>query len=183
MKNSLAPFSSSMCPVPSALLTFRCPRGEDHVAAAAWVGIVCSRPAVLSLTIRKELKGLSRGGDFAVNLLSEDQLTSRTFLDLAGQEDIRLHPGSGLTLAAGGGIAAPIILECPVRIECRKAAFLSRYGQKLLRGEVVAVHMEGRVHGLDAPLDICSLKPFFPVEDDGRRREPRSSARVRERLH
>lgn len=160
MKPLLAPFGTGLCPIPSALLTFRTDAGAAQVMAAAWVGVICSRPAILSVTLKRrssDAAGFPAGGEFAVNLPSEEQLASRPFLDLLALDE---GGGSGLNLRPGARVAAPVIAECPVRIECRGATFFSRFGQELVSGEVAAVSMEGRTYGLEGPVDLCRLKPF-----------------------
>lgn len=160
----LAALGTGLCPIPSAYLTFRTLSGTSQVMATAWVGVVCSRPAILSVTLRHP-SGISEqwpeGGEFAVNLPSEEQMASRPVLPPLA--------GSGLTLEPGVKIAAPLISECPVRLECRSASFFNRHGQKLLSGEIVAVHMGKQIHGLDGPVDLCRLQPLSLLFDEGRK--------------
>lgn len=155
----LAPLGKGLCPIPSAYLTFHSVSGAPHVLTAAWVGVVCSRPAILSITLPGSC-GLSeqwpQGGEFALNMPSDEQISSGPLARL----DVTLEPGAK--------ISAPVIAECPVRIECRGASFFSRHGQRLLSGEVVVVQMGERIHGLDGPVDLCRLKPFALPLGEGR---------------
>ncbi len=61
----------------------------------------------------------------------------------------------------GAAHDGPLIAECPVKVECRRLDSSSRFGQELLRGTILAVHLGDKVFGLDnTPLDLARLKPF-----------------------
>lgn len=162
MKAFASAASPGLSTISPALLTFRTSSGAPHVLAAAWVGVICSRPAVLSITLKRSISFPERrplAGEFAINLPSEEQMASPSFLGLLAQEESNSFPGS-LTLGAGVATGAPVVPECPVRIECRGATLFSRFGQEIVSGEVAAVHMEGRIYGLEGPIDFCRLRPF-----------------------
>lgn len=156
--NSGFPF----CPVPCALMTFFTATGQPQIMAIGWMGVVCSRPALLSVTWRRSLRAageLPAGGDFCVSLPPEELLVQTQLRELLADEEIQ-PGGGGLTLQAAAATKGILIPECPVTIECRRATFSTRGGQPRVSGEVVAVHLDGEVHGLNTPLDLYRLKPF-----------------------
>lgn len=150
------------CPIPSALLAFRT-GDRAQILATGWVGVICSRPALLSITLKRSPDqpcGLPPKGDFSINLPREELLSTALYRELLVREELVLLDRLGLSLQSGVGTAAPVIAECQIRIECRRATFSSRFGQKVVSGEVVAVHVDNEVFGMETPLDLCRLKPF-----------------------
>ena len=153
----------SFFPVPSALITFCAGDGQPYLRTSAWVGMVCSTPPLLSLAIAAGdnpffARWMEKG--FVVNLPSAESLTAGEFLgSLARRAQDTVPPG--LTLVDATIVRAPLIEECPVRIECVRGRGRARFGQWILTAEVAAVHLgdtdlkEGRL-----PTDIHSLKPF-----------------------
>jgi hypothetical protein len=55
------------------------------------------------------------------------------------------------------GEGGALIAACPVRIECRTRSLAVRFSQYCLRGEIVAVHLDGQRQEMPAPVDFCRL--------------------------
>ena len=66
---------SILSPVPAVLVTVRGKSGQDNVLTIAWCGTVCSSPAMVSISVRKErfsYEMLRESGEFVINLVTED---------------------------------------------------------------------------------------------------------------
>ena len=62
-------------PVPPVLVTCQNKKGESNMLTVAWAGTVCSTPAMLSISVRKERYShamLMENGEFVVNLPAVD---------------------------------------------------------------------------------------------------------------
>lgn len=142
-------------PVPAALVTFRGADGRPQIMPATWVSAVCTHPLTLSVAFQYHLQPLllpRSGADFAISLPAEQWRFAPSFLHYLCVEELDLAAAFGLTLTAGVETGVPLVAECPVQVECRRAAVDSRFGRLFLGGEVVAVHT------LDHPV---STHPFI----------------------
>ncbi|MFA5516008.1 MAG: flavin reductase [Desulfuromonadales bacterium] len=151
----------SFRPVPAALISYRSAQGAPCVLATGWVGMICTRPATLCVSLKQPSPPELLGSDFfCINLLSEEMLAycDPVPLQAASAADAN---AAGLTLQRGAAHDGPLIAECPVKMECRRIDSSAQYGQELLRGAMIAVHLGDMVYGLDdAPLDLNRIRPF-----------------------
>ena len=63
-------------PVPAVLVTCKNLEGKDNVFTVAWVGTICSRPPMLSISIRPERLSydyIKETMEFTINLPSKKQ--------------------------------------------------------------------------------------------------------------
>ena len=151
------------CPVPAGLLAFRSAAGQEQILTIGWVGVVCSSPAIISVSCRRharEMSELPQGNAFSINLPPEEMLASSGFRKLVQCEDIRLLVGSGLYVENGMATGGPLLAGSQVSIECSRATVSSRFGEEVVSGEVIAVHLEGEIYGPEGMPDLSRLKPF-----------------------
>jgi flavin reductase (DIM6/NTAB) family NADH-FMN oxidoreductase RutF len=162
MVQGALPPGPSFLPVPTALVTFRSAGGARRMLSVGWLGVVCAVPPLLTVCVRPGGDGrkLLRAGDlFIVNLPGEELLQALTARMGSGREGALASfclpppfvPGED---AAEG---AALITACPVRIECRTRSLAVRFSQYYLRGEIVAVHLDGQRQEMPAPVDFCRL--------------------------
>lgn len=111
----------------------------------AWAGTICSTPAMLSISVRKERYShpmLMETGEFVVNLPTEDLVWEtdeagvRSGRDLNKWESLHLHQEEGKILSV------PMISECPVNMECKVKQVLELGSHDLFLAEIVAVHVD-----------------------------------------
>lgn len=111
----------------------------------AWAGTICSTPAMLSISVRKERYShamLMETGEFVVNLPTEDLVWEtdeagvRSGRDVNKWESLHLHQEEGKILSV------PMILECPVNMECKVKQVLELGSHDLFLAEIVAVHVD-----------------------------------------
>ena len=132
-------------PVPPVLVTCHNKKGESNMLTVAWAGTICSTPAMLSISVRKERYShamLMETGEFVVNLPTEDLVWEtdeagvRSGRDLNKWETLHLHQEEGKILSV------PMILECPVNMECKVKQVLELGSHDLFLAEIVAVHVD-----------------------------------------
>ena len=111
----------------------------------AWAGTVCSTPAMLSISVRKERYShamLMETGEFVVNLPTEDLVREtdeagvRSGRDINKWEKLHLHQEEGKMLSV------PMISECPVNMECKVKQVLELGSHDLFLAEILAVHVD-----------------------------------------
>lgn len=162
MAQGALPPGPSFLPVPSALVTFRAAGGARRTLSVGWLGVVCAAPPTLTVCVRPGEDGRKflRAGDLLiVNLPGEELLR-----ELTGRMRSVRGSGtatSGLPRSFVPGEAAEeggaLVAACPVRIECRIRSLAVRFSQYYLRGEVVAVHLDGQRQEMTAAVDVCRL--------------------------
>lgn len=141
-----------LAPVPVVLVSCGGHAGHrPNIITIAWTGTVCSDPAMLSISVRPERFSydlIQASGEFVVNLPSVAQTRVTDWCGVVSGRSVDKFAEAGLTAAQAREVACPIILECPVNIECRVTQCLELGSHHVFLAEVVAVQVSA--HLLDA---------------------------------
>lgn len=111
-----------LAPVPAALVTCGSEDGKRNVLTAAWTGIVCTRPPMAYVSVRRERYSYSiirETGEFVINLTTSKM--ART-VDLCGMKTgakIDKFERFRLDTCKGETVSCPVILQSPLAIECK----------------------------------------------------------------
>ncbi len=146
MKKIERPPGTALLPTPVVLLSVS-GHGEEkaNIITLAWVGTVCSSPPMLSAAIRPSRHShrlVNAAREFVVNLPRASQVEA---VDLAGVWSGAEHDKFaelGFTARPAKHVAAPLIAECPVNIECVVRHQLDLGAHDLYLAEIVAVHYD-----------------------------------------
>ncbi|MRR05381.1 MAG: flavin reductase family protein [Deltaproteobacteria bacterium] len=150
-------------PTPTAMVSCAAEDGVPNIITIAWVGVVCSEPPVLSVSIRpgRYSHGLiKKSGEFVVNIPRDGQIRELDFCGVASGREVDKFKELGLTPVQGSEVAAPLIKECPVNLECRVIEIKSLGTHDLFLGEIVAAHMDEEVMNEKGVIDIARLSPI-----------------------
>jgi flavin reductase (DIM6/NTAB) family NADH-FMN oxidoreductase RutF len=138
--------STALLPTPVVLLSVAGHGKEKaNIITLAWVGTVCSSPPMLSVAIRpsRHSHGLVNAArEFVVNIPRADQVAA---VDLAGVWSGAEHDKFkelGFTARPAKLVAAPLIDECPINIECVVRHQLALGAHDLYLAEIVATHYD-----------------------------------------
>ncbi len=108
-------------PVPVVMVS--CGDGtRDNIITVAWAGTVCSDPALVSISVRKERFShsiIESTGEFAINLVSAGLVRACDMCGVKSGRDVDKFELCGLTRQDAAVIKAPLIAESPVSLECR----------------------------------------------------------------
>ncbi len=113
--------STALLPTPVVLVSVAGEDGAANVLTIAWVGTVCSAPPMLSVAVRPSRYSwrlLNAARAFVVNIPSADLVRE---VDLCGMWSGVEHDKFGelgLTAQPASKVAAPLITECPINLEC-----------------------------------------------------------------
>ena len=111
-----------LAPVPAVMVTTIGNEGRPNIFTASWAGTVCSEPPMLSISVRPErhsFKLLRETGEFAVNIPDRRIVRQTDYCGVASGRDCDKFHETGLTSGRSATGKAPIIIECPINIECR----------------------------------------------------------------
>ena len=155
-----------LSPAPPVLVSCGGMQGwKPNLITIAWAGNVCSDPPMLSISIRPErysFEIIRTTREFVVNVPSLKQARAVDWCGVVSGRSEDKFAGAGLTPAAALKVRPPIVLECPLNIECRVKESLELGSHTMFVAEVVAVQVssdlvdgKGRLR-----LEKCGLLAF-----------------------
>ncbi len=134
-------------PLPAVLVTCADKEGRANVLTIAWAGTICSSPAMVSISVRKERYShhmISETGEFVINLTTESLVRATDYCGVKSGRDIDKFKEAHLTKVPASIVSAPLIEESPVSIECKVKQILELGSHDMFVAEVVAVHADDR---------------------------------------
>ena len=160
-------------PVPAVLVTCRNQEGKDNLLTVAWAGTICSDPAMLSISVRKERYSYSmikETGEFVVNLTTKALLQATDYCGVRSGRDEDKFAAMNLTKGEGEKVNVPIIMESPVNIECKVKQVLELGSHDMFIAEVVNVQVseeymdeKGKFHINDTELIAYSHGEYYSL--------------------
>ena len=109
-------------PVPAVMVSCGRPEERPNIITVAWAGTVCSSPAMVSISVRKERYSydiLKETGEFVINLITRDLTYATDFCGVRSGRDVDKFAQMHLTPLPSQHISAPGIAESPVNLECK----------------------------------------------------------------
>ena len=109
-------------PVPVVLITCKNSEGKDNVFTVAWVGTICSKPPMLSISVRPERLSygyIKESMEFTINLPTRKQTKEVDFCGVRSGRQIDKIKECGFNLQEGEKVKSSYIKECPINIECK----------------------------------------------------------------
>ena len=160
-------------PVPAVLVSCRDKEGKDNVLTIAWAGTICSDPAMVSISVRKERHSypmIKESGVFVINLTTRDLVQATDYCGVRSGKDEDKFAAMHLTKGEAEKINAPIIMESPVNIECKVKQVLELGSHDMFIAEVVNVQVsdeymdeKGAFHMNDADLLAYSHGQYYAL--------------------
>ena len=135
-------------PTPCAMISCAGEQSAPNIITLAWVGVVCSEPPILSISIRPgrySYNLVREAGDFVVNIPGESRLFELDFCGVASGRNVDKFTELGLTPEPASVVSSPLIKECPVNLECKVLDVRKLGTHDMFLGEIVAVHMDEEV--------------------------------------
>ena len=160
-------------PVPAVMVSCKRPGERPNIITVAWAGTVCSDPAMLSISVRKERyshKILEETGEFAVNLVDKDLTFAADYCGVRSGRDVDKFQEMKLTEHPSKYITAPGIAESPLILECRVKQQIPLGTHDMFLAEVLGVSVDerymdekGTFHLNDAKLTAYSHGTYFEL--------------------
>jgi flavin reductase (DIM6/NTAB) family NADH-FMN oxidoreductase RutF len=162
--------STALLPTPVVLLSVAGHGKEKaNIITLAWVGTVCSAPPMLSVAIRPSRHShslVNAAREFVVNIPRADQVA---VVDLAGVWSGAEHDKFkelGFTARPATLVAAPLIEECPINIECVVRHQLALGAHDLYLAEIVATHYDEELIDSRGRLKKAKLEAMAYVDGE-----------------
>lgn len=134
-------------PVPAVMVSCQRPNEKPNIITVAWAGTVCSSPAMVSISVRKERYSydiLKETKEFVINLVTRDLVRAADYCGVRSGRDVDKFQEMHLTELPSQTISAPGIVESPVNIECRVVDIKPLGSHDLFLAEVTNVTIEDK---------------------------------------
>ena len=144
MKRDFKP-GNMLYPVPAALVSCADKSGNTNLITIAWTGTICSDPAMVYISVRRERHSydmIRESGEFVINLTTEDIIRQTDWCGVRSGAKFDKWKETGLTAAPARKVAAPIVVESPVNIECKVTQVIELGSHDMFLAEVVAVDVD-----------------------------------------
>ena len=136
-----------LSPIPAVMLGCADPENgyEANLITVAWTGVVCTRPPMVSVSIRKSRLShelIRRTGEFTLNLTGRSLCRAVDFCGVKSGRDVNKFEACGLTpIPAPPLTHAPAVEEAPAYLCCRVKSVQERGSHDLFLAEVEQVYV------------------------------------------
>ena len=144
MKKRYLKGSVILNPVPVVLITCRNLEGKENIFTVAWIGTVCSKPPMLSISIRPERLSydyIKETMEFTVNIPNRKLTKITDFCGVCSGRQINKIEEMNLTMVKGSEIETSFIEECPISIECKVKEIIKLGSHDMFIAEVLCSHI------------------------------------------
>ena len=161
-------------PVPVVMVTSRGKDGKDNVFTVGWVGTVCTKPPMLSISVRPERlshKYISETMEFTVNMPTSKLTKAVDYVGVRSGKTVDKIKEMNFTMKEGTNVSSPYIDESPVSIECKVKTVLQLGTHDCFIAEVVGSHVnknlfdeKGKIHLEKADLISYCHGEYFKMD-------------------
>lgn len=148
-------------PIPAVMVSCGREGEKPNIITVAWAGNICSSPAMLSISVRKERYSydiLKETGEFVVNLTTKNLARAADWCGVRSGREYDKFEQMGLTPQKSSKVSAPGIAESPVNIECRVKQIVELGTHDLFIAEVLCVTVDESLLDDKNRLDLGKAK-------------------------
>ena len=132
-------------PLPAVMVSCADKEGSSNIITVAWTGTVCTNPPMAYISVRPERHSyqmIRETGEFVINLTTTELAYATDFCGVRSGRDVDKFSEMKLTKEQGSVVAAPMIAESPVNIECKVREVQELGSHHMFLADVVAVHVD-----------------------------------------
>ena len=163
MKQSWKP-GTMIYPVPAVLVSCGATPEEYNLFTVAWTGTVCTNPPMCYISVRPERHSyeiIKRTGEFVINLTTKRLARATDWCGVRSGRDYDKFAQMGLTASSAAVVAAPVVEESPVAIECRVKQIVPLGSHDMFVADVVNVLVdEEYIDPESGRLDLQRAEPI-----------------------
>ena len=159
MKKNIGP-ELGLCLTPVALVGTYDEKDKPNLITLAWVGVCCSEPPCVQVSIRKSRHShaaIAARKVFSVNVPSAKYVVETDYAGIASGKNADKFDVTKLTPIHCEMIDAPMIMEFPISMECRLTHTLELGSHDMFVGEIVACWVDDTAlneNGKPAPKEV-----------------------------
>lgn len=129
-------------PLPAIMVSCGSEPSEYNILTASWAGTLCTNPPMCYISIRPERYSaliLKKNMEFVINLTTCQLAYATDWCGVVSGRDHNKFEEMGLTPGKASVVAAPIIEESPLCIECRVREIMGLGSHDMYISDVVNV--------------------------------------------
>lgn len=149
-------------PMPALLIGANV-NGKANFLTAAWAGIACGDPPMVSVALRHPrytLVGIRDTQTFSVNVPSADMSREVDFCGIVSGDKVDKVHSCKFDIFYGVVETAPMVQQCPVNMECRVEHMLDLGSHVLVIGRIEETYVSGRCFTGEKP-DVDKINPLI----------------------
>lgn len=158
-------------PLPAVMVSCQRPGEKPNIITIAWAGTVCSSPAMVSISVRKERYSydiIRETGEFVINLVTKELTFAADWCGVKSGREADKFKVLNLTAQKMEHVLAPGIAESPVNLECKVSQVIPLGSHDMFIAEVAGVAVDtacmdekGKFHLNDTGLIAYSHGEYF----------------------
>ena len=133
-------------PLPAVMVSCGREGEKPNIITVAWVGTICSDPAMVSISVRPERYSydiIRETGEFVINLTTKKLAYATDYCGVRSGRNVDKFRETGLTPGKAQHLkTAPVIEESPVNIECRVTEVKELGSHHMFLAEVLGVSVD-----------------------------------------
>ncbi|MBQ4322588.1 MAG: flavin reductase family protein [Clostridia bacterium] len=164
--------SVQLAPVPAVLVS--CADGERaDLVTVGWTGIVCTHPPMTYISLRPERYSydiIKKTGEFVINMLPSTLVKELDLCGMKSGRDIDKFETCGFTPIPATQVAAPLLKEAPLCLECKVKQVIPLGSHDMFLAEILSVdadealfNTEGRLCMEKAGLFAYAHGAYYPL--------------------
>lgn len=160
MNKTQANMKSCLQPAPKVLVSCRGTNGENNALAVAYCSNCSYNPPMVMVGIvpsRYSYNMIKESGCFIVNLVDESNRETFNYLGSKSRTDEDKLSNLKVKLAEGTKVNAPILLDCPVNIECTVVDSIVTGSHEMFIGKIEYVHANKEIVDIDGNIDFSAI--------------------------
>ena len=150
-------------PLPAVMVSCAGKDGRPNVMTAAWTGTICSDPAMVYVSVRKERFShhmLMETKEYVINLTTEALAKATDYVGVKSGRDMDKFEAMHLTPVKGTLKYATMIEESTVCIECEVTQVLELGSHDMFIAKVKNVYADEKYMDETGRFDLAKAKPL-----------------------
>lgn len=135
-----------MAPLPTVMVTCG-DMNNSNIITIAWTGIINSEPPMTYVSVQRSRHSydiIRERGEFVINVTTEKLVKSMDYCGVVSGRDVDKFTACHLTKEPADEVAAPMIAESPVNLECKVVDIKEMGSHVMFMAEIVSVHIDDR---------------------------------------
>lgn len=145
-----------LAPVPPVLVS--CGTVENpNVMTIGWTGIINTRPPMTYISVRPERYSynlIKDAGEFVINIPTEKLVFAVDYCGVRSGKNVNKFEEMKLTAMPASQVKAPIIMECPLNIECKIKSSMLLGSHEMFIADIVAVNVDDSAFDKNGKIDF-----------------------------
>lgn len=163
MKKEFWKAGNMLYPLPAVLVSCQNQAGKNNIITVAWTGTVCTNPAMVYISVRPERYSyeiIQETKEFVINIGTEKLVKAVDYCGVKSGRQVNKFDEMKLTAGPSKNIAAPIIVESPVNIECQVTQILPLGSHHMFLANVLGVHVDSDFLNEKGKFELEKAKPI-----------------------